>query len=175
MCLCNLVGMKDYNYWVQKLDLQAHPEGGFYKETYRSKEQIEKNALPERFTGNRNFGTSIYFMLTAGNFSAFHRIKSDETWHFYTGSSISVSMIFPNGELQIIHLGADFDSNEVFQFTVPANVWFASCLRKNNGYGLVGCTVAPGFDFADFEMANRKEMLNEFPHHKDCIEKLTRI
>ncbi len=166
--------IKDYSYWVQKLDLQPHPEGGFYRETYRSKENIAHSALPGRFGGERSFATAIYFLLTAGNFSAFHRIQSDETWHFYQGSGITVSMIHPNGEYEEIRLGASLETGEVFQATVPAGVWFGSQLTSSEGWCLVGCTVAPGFDFADFEMAERDQLLAEFPQHEKIIHQLTR-
>ncbi|MEQ9263348.1 MAG: cupin domain-containing protein [Owenweeksia sp.] len=165
---------KDHLYWVEKLQLQPHPEGGFYKETYRSTETIDTSALPERFGGNRTFGTAIYFMLTAENFSAFHRIQSDETWHFYTGQGLKVSMIHPNGIYEEIQLGAQPERGQVFQATVPAGVWFGSKLIKPEGWCLVGCTVAPGFDFADFEMADRAELIREFPQHQQKIEQLTR-
>ncbi len=166
--------MKNQQYWVDKLELQPHPEGGYFKEVYRCKEEIQGNALPAGFEGSRNIATSIYFMLTAGNFSAFHRIKSDETWHFYTGEAITVSVIHPNGKFEEIHLGSNPEAGEVFQATVPAHAWFASSLRKDEGYSLVGCTVAPGFDFRDFEMAKRDKLINEYPQHRSIIEKLTR-
>lgn len=166
--------MKNHQYWVEKLNLQPHPEGGFFKEVYRSEGEIQAAALPNEFGGSRNFATSIYFMLTAGNFSAFHRIKSDETWHFYTGGAITVSIIHPNGKLEEIHLGNNPDEGEVFQATVPAHAWFASALRQDEGYALVGCTVAPGFDFEDFEMAERARLTAEFPQHQEVILRLTR-
>lgn len=167
--------MKSEEYWVEKLALQPHPEGGYFKEVYRSSEEIPATALPPRFDGKRNFATSIYFMLTAGNFSAFHRIQSDETWHFYTGQSITVYIIHAGGRLEKIALGNDPEKGQVFQHTVPAGSWFASALTAESGYGLVGCSVAPGFDFADFEMAERKNLMAEFPQHQEVIEKLTRV
>lgn len=173
--MVNIASMKDQQYWVDKLELLPHPEGGYFKEVYRCKDEIPASALPASFDGKRNIATSIYFMLTAGNFSAFHRIKSDETWHFYTGEAITVSLIHSNGKLEEIHLGSNPDAGEVFQATVPANAWFASSLRKNEGYSLVGCTVAPGFDFQDFEMAARESLITEFPQHQNIIRKLTRV
>ena len=164
----------DHLYWVEKLQLEPHPEGGFYKETYRSDETIDKYALPSRFGGNRSFGTAIYFMLTADNFSAFHRIQSDETWHFYTGQGLTVYMISPSGHYEEIRLGNNPEEGEVFQATVPAGVWFASRLTKPQGWCLVGCTVAPGFDFADFTMADRDELSKEFAQHREIIRELTR-
>lgn len=166
--------MKDFKYWVDHLDLLPHPEGGFYKETYRSQESIDHAHLPERFGGGRNFSTAIYFMLTDTNFSAFHRIQADELWHFYTGNSITVSLIYPDGKYEEIKLGSDIENGEVFQAMVPAGVWFGSRMTHGQGYGLVGCTVAPGFDFADFEMAERQALLREFPEHETVIRELTR-
>lgn len=166
--------MKNQAYWVKKLQLEPHPEGGFFKEVYRSEEEIPADALPQRFSGSRHFATSIYFMLTAGNFSAFHRIQADETWHFYTGQPITVFVIHKDGRLEKIQLGNNPDKDQVFQYTIPAQCWFASALRAESGYGLVGCSVAPGFDFADFEMAERESLMAEFPQHQEVIRKLTR-
>ncbi|MGB0175807.1 MAG: cupin domain-containing protein [Owenweeksia sp.] len=164
----------DHQYWVEKLGLEPHPEGGFFRETYRSSETISHTALPDRFAGDRTYSTAIYFLLTAENFSAFHRIQSDETWHFYKGQGLTVCIIHPDGKYKEIHLGQNPEKGEVFQATVPAGVWFGSKLTQLKGWCLVGCTVAPGFDFADFEMADRAEMTSKFPQHKAIIKALTR-
>ncbi len=166
--------MDELKILINRLQLKPHPEGGFYRETYRSQETIDKEALPNRFGGDRSFATAIYFMLTGDNFSAFHRIQSDETWHFYTGQSLTVSIIHPGGQYEEIRLGSNLEQGEVFQAIVPAGVWFGSRLTKHEGWCLVGCTVAPGFDFADFEMADRAELIREFPQHQQKIEQLTR-
>jgi len=158
--------------WVEKLQLLPHPEGGFYKENYRSTETLEHGCIPERFTGSRSMSTAIYFLITAGNFSAFHRIKSDECWHFYSGSCLLVYVIFPNGNLEIIRLGSNIKNGEVFQYVVPANCWFASCPAPESQYSFVGCTVAPGFDFNDFEMADSEYLAKEYPLHKEIIHSL---
>lgn len=159
---------------VESLQLLPHPEGGFYKETYRASEGIEQQHLPKRFGGNRSFGTGIYFLLTAGNFSAFHRIQSDEMWHFYSGDCLEIVSISPAGELTTILLGSQLDQGEVFQAVVPAQHWFASRVRSGGSHALVGCSVAPGFDFADFELANRQELSQAFPQHSSLIAELTR-
>src|SRR5271155_1623169 len=138
---------------IQQFNMLPHPEGGYYKETYRSKESIHQNALPIRFFGDRNFSTAIYFLLEKGNFSAFHKIQSDECWHFYSGQTLNIYVIHQNGELEIIKLGNDVSNNETFQYVVPAGCWFASEPAENAAYSFVGCTVAPGFDFADFTLA----------------------
>lgn len=159
---------------IKKYDLQSHPEGGWYKETYRSSGQIPSNALPASFSGDRSFSTAIYFLLEAGNFSAFHRIKSDECWHFYAGDPLLVYVIFPNGTLEIIRLGSNFSNEEVFQYVVPANCWFASCPSPESRFSLVGCTVSPGFDFADFELADAALLSEIYPQHQAIINKLCR-
>jgi len=159
---------------IQLYQLQPHPEGGWYKETYRSTELITANALPARFTSDRNFSTAIYFLLEQGNFSAFHKIKSDECWHFYSGQTLLIYVIDPAGSLEIISLGSDPGKGEMFQYTVPANYWFASKPAPGSSFSFVGCTVSPGFDFADFEMATEKSLLNSYPQHAEVIKELCR-
>ncbi|UPT67074.1 MAG: cupin domain-containing protein [Sphingobacteriales bacterium JAD_PAG50586_3] len=160
---------------VTHLQLQPHPEGGYYKEVYRSAGIIQQAALGTEFAGDRNYCTGIYFLLTGTNFSAFHRIKSDELWHFYDGDTCNVYVIHLNGELEVIRLGRDIANGQVYQAVVPAGAWFASECSNPNGYSLTGCTVSPGFDFADFEMAERKSLTNDYPHLEDIITKLTRV
>src|SRR5512138_2958731 len=111
---------------IKLYDLQQHPEGGWYKQTYKSKEFISSRSLPDRFGGDRAFSTAIYFLLEEGNFSAFHKIKSDECWHFYAGDPLNVFVIEKNGLLQTIILGNDPGKGQTFQYVVPANCWFAS-------------------------------------------------
>jgi predicted cupin superfamily sugar epimerase len=159
---------------IKQYNLQPHPEGGWYKETYKSTEQISALALPERFGGVRAFSTAIYFLLEQGNFSAFHRIKSDECWHFYAGDPLDVYVLQQNGRLDIIHLGNDINKDQVFQYVVPANCWFASKPATDSRFCFVGCTVAPGFDFEDFEMAHATDLANEFPQHENIIKPLCR-
>jgi hypothetical protein len=159
---------------VSRYQLRAHPEGGWYKETYRSGEILAQNVLPERFSGERTFSTAIYFLLDQGNFSAFHRIKSDECWHFYYGDPLQVFVLQHDGSLQIIELGNDIAAGQVFQFVVPANCWFASRPAPSSAYSFVGCTVAPGFDFADFELAEAGQLAREFPVHSAIIHELCR-
>ncbi|MBN2173055.1 MAG: cupin domain-containing protein [Bacteroidales bacterium] len=161
------------SYWINKLKLQKHPEGGYFREVYRSGEVIHKKSLPERYSGFRNFSTSIYFLLESHDFSAFHRIKSDETWHFYSGAPITLFIIRPDGKLFEITLGNDPEKNQVLQFVVGKNYWFAAKVIQNNSYSLVGCTVAPGFDFDDFEMGKKLELLKRFPQHSKLIQLLT--
>lgn len=159
---------------IQQYNLQPHPEGGWYKETYKSDEYISGSTLPERFGGSRVFSTAIYFLLEQGNFSAFHRIKSDECWHFYAGDPLVVYVMQLNGRLDIIHLGNDIEKGQVFQFVVPANCWFASRPAPGSTFCFVGCTVAPGFDFTDFELAKASSLTALFPQQKVIIEELCR-
>ena len=153
---------------VATLDLLPHPEGGFYKETYRS--HIEESF--EGFDGKRNVATGIYYLLEKGDFSAFHRIKSDETWHFYKGEALELFEIDLHGQVIQTMIGNDLEKGEKPQYTVKAGHWFAS--RSTGKYSLVGCTVYPGFDFADFEMAQRNSLLSDHPEHKELIIELTR-
>lgn len=159
---------------VTKLDMKPHPEGGFYKETYRSDGVIPKDALGRKFSGARNYCTGIYFLLTSENFSAFHRIQQDEMWHFYGGSSLYVHIIDTNGLYKRHAVGMNLDEGETPQLVVPADCWFASSVKEKDNYSFVGCTVSPGFDFKDFELAERSKLIQEFPAHKETIAKYTR-
>lgn len=160
---------------INHYNLLPHPEGGFFRQTYAAAEQISKEALPERFEGSRSYSTAIYFLLPHGSFSAFHRIKSDEVWHFYEGCLINIHVIHPNGEYECLKLGSNLNNGESYQLVVPANAWFAS---EPNGepasFALVGCTVAPGFDFSDFELAEAAVLINQFPLHQQLISRLCR-
>jgi uncharacterized protein len=159
---------------VKRLELLPHPEGGFYREIYRSEEKIPGIGLPDRFFGDRNFATGIYFLIEKNNFSALHRIKSDEIWHFYEGDALEVIEIDLKGNLISTVVGRDLNKGEVFQYTVKAGHWFGSRVKAGGNFSLVGCTVAPGFDFQDFEMAGRLKLISEYPQHRDMVEQLTR-
>jgi predicted cupin superfamily sugar epimerase len=157
-------------YWIDKLKLEPHPEGGFYRLTYTAPTKI----APQDFAGARPASTGIYFLLAHGHFSAFHRLKSDEMWHFYAGQPLIVHIIDPNGTHSTLSLGNDPDRGEQFQAVVPAGCWFASEPSLPHSFALVGCTVAPGFDFADFELAACAELTADYPQHRALIEKFTR-
>ncbi|MEI2737858.1 MAG: cupin domain-containing protein [Chitinophagaceae bacterium] len=159
---------------IEKYFLRPHPEGGWYKQSYKSNESIAASALPERFGGDRPFSTAIYFLLEQGNFSAFHRIKSDECWHFYAGDTLQVYVIHPDAVMEIISLGPAIEEGEQFQYVVPANCWFASRPAPGSSFSFVGCTVAPGFDFADFELADADILSKEYPQHAAIIRELCR-
>jgi predicted cupin superfamily sugar epimerase len=157
--------MPNAQYWIKRLNMQPHPEGGYYAETYRSEGKVE--AL------DRSYSTGIYFLLLEDKFSAFHRISYDEMWHFYAGSPVEVILLQDNGELIIQRLGSNPDKGETFQFVVPGGTWFGSRMADKSSYGLVGCTVAPGFDFRDFEMAKRSKLSEQFPQHRQIIREMT--
>lgn len=158
---------------VEKLELLPHPEGGFYKEVYRSEELIPKEGLAERFPDTRSISTSIYYLLEGENISHFHKIKSDEIWHFYAGTTLLLHQIDSGGKYSCIHVGNNFQNGEAPQALVMNGNWFAAEVKDKNSYALVGCTVAPGFDFADFELAVQKDLCNKFPQHKDLIKRFT--
>lgn len=159
---------------VSRLDLVRHPEGGWYREIYRSGEVVAGNALPERFGGPRPFCTSIYFLLEQGDISALHRIKSDEIWHFYTGAPLTVHALTLQGDHVELKLGSDLTAGESFQLVVAAGCWFGAEVTGPGEYSLVGCTVSPGFDFADFQLGNRSELHQEYPRHREIVNRLTR-
>lgn len=163
--------MKASRYWIEKLELLSHPEGGYFKEVYRSTEDIQHDTLPTRFSGNRSFSTSIYFLLNKGQKSAFHRIKSDELWHFYDGEPATIYVIDDVGKLIEHKLGLCPEENIFPQVVIPANCWFAA--EPKGKYTLSGCTVSPGFDFTDFEMADSKNLIKQFPQHEKLIRKFT--
>lgn len=159
---------------IETYQLLLHPEGGYYSRTYESEELIPANALPERFDAERLISTAIYFLLDGKNFSAFHRIKSDELWHFYAGDGLQIYVIHPGGRGEVLKLGNNLNNDFSFQHVVKAGCWFASKPITENGFSFAGCTVAPGFDFDDFELAEKKELLKEFPQHEGWIEMLCR-
>jgi predicted cupin superfamily sugar epimerase len=157
---------------INHYQLVPHPEGGYFKETYRSAEKIPQLALNEQFSGARSISTAIYFLLLKDLFSAFHRIKSDECWHFYEGASLIIHVLHLNGEYQLMKLGKNSIQGEVYQAIVPAGTWFAS--ESTGDYSFVGCTVAPGFDFNDFELAKAAELKSNYQAHITLIERLCR-
>ncbi|MEO0895112.1 MAG: cupin domain-containing protein [Bacteroidota bacterium] len=164
------------SYYIERLSLIEHPEGGYFAEVYRSEEEIPEETLPERYHGKRSFSTSIYFLITSEKFSAFHQVNSDEGWHYYTGNApIHLHTLSPKGELKTIKLGPNLAQGEQFQYVVPANHWFAAEVPGEDTFALVGCTVAPGFDFADFELAEREPLKIAFPAHQGIISRLTRV
>lgn len=159
--------MKSAEHWIKTLNLQPHPEGGYFSETYRATEHIAHNALPPRFSGSRVFSTAIYFLLTSTTISAFHRIQSDELWFFHAGNPLTIHTLSPNGQHHPHIIGPDGP----FQIAVPTGHWFGAEVTQD--HALVSCTVAPGFDFADFELANRQTLIAQYPQHHALITRLT--
>jgi predicted cupin superfamily sugar epimerase len=165
--------MNSAEYYIKKLGLTQHLEGGAFNETYRSEMVIPQANLPTGFKGNRNASTAIYFLLSFGQFSAFHKILSDEMWHFYAGQTLTIYEIENNGNLITHQLGADLENGETFQCVIKAGNWFGSRCEIANGFSLVGCTVSPGFDFTDFELANKYELCQTFPALANLISEMT--
>ena len=159
--------------WVERLGLLPHPEGGFFKESYRSSMSLSSDAIGDAFNGSRSISTGIYYLLTGTDFSALHRIASDEMWHFYAGSPLRVEGLHSDGTREDWVLSNEL-GHGLPQAIVPAGVWFGSRLVNPDGFALVGCTVAPGFDFGDFEMGNRGQLQSAFPVHEKWIASLTR-
>lgn len=161
--------MHTADYFVKQLDMIPHQEGGFYKEVYAS----EENVSVENINEPRKLWTSIYFLLRDGEVSNFHRLKSDEMWYYHAGSSLTIYMINPEGELITEQLGLDIENGEKPQVLVPKGYIFGSAMN-NSDYALVGCMVAPGFEFKDFELFERNYLLDKYPKFKEIILKLTR-
>lgn len=165
--------MRSGKYWIDKLKLKEHPEGGFFREVYRSAGIIEKGALPEKYSASRSYSTAIYFLLEKGNPSRFHRLKSDEMWHFYEGDLLQLYIIDEKGGLDIVRLGRDLENGELFTVVVKAGCWFGAEVADGGAYSLMGCTAVPGFEFEDFELGERDKLIRLYPEHKNIIEGLT--
>jgi 4-nitrophenyl phosphatase len=168
------MGPDGASFWIENLGLQAHPEGGFYREVYRSGESIPRSALPARFPGDRVFATAIHFLLPSGGFSAFHRIRADEQWHYQAGGGLHIHMLGPGGEYRVERLGPDPREGDRLCVVVPAGVWFAAEPVAGAAFSLVSCVVAPGFEFDDFELARRAALAASFPRYEDVVRRLTR-
>jgi uncharacterized protein len=185
---------RDADYWIERLQLRPHPEGGYFRETYRADGKIKGEDLVPPYPSDRAFSTAIYFLLKGHEVSKFHRLRSDEVWHYYYGSSLALYVIDPEGRLKKHILGPDAEKGETFQVIVRSGLWFGakvspersfpsvpseaglSAVERVNdadSYTLIGCTLAPGFDFEDFELARREVLLSTYPTHRDVIVKLT--
>lgn len=160
--------------WIKQLALQPHPEGGYYRETFRSDEHIPKIGLPERFTTDRAFATSIYFLLTASASSNFHCLQSDELWYFHTGSPVTLHNLSDDHGYTTTSLGPAIDEGHTFFALMRAGTWFGATVDRADGFALVSCVVTPGFDFSDFVLATRAQLIKEFPLYEGIIDKLTK-
>lgn len=159
---------------IKRLELKPHPEGGCYREVYRSEENIDSNQLPDRYNGNRSFSTSIYYMLVGEQISVFHKLKSDEIWHFYFGSPLLIHLLDAKSGYKKIKLGNNLISGEILQFVISKETFFAAEVEDKNSFALIGCTVSPGFEFADFEFGIADKLINQFPQQIDLILRLTK-
>ena len=158
--------MKDSKFYIEKLSMIKHPEGGYYQESYRHDNEIDFNH------SRRSLATSIYFLIEQDDASCFHRLKSDEIWYFHDGQPLSIVVISPEGNLEVHRLGLNLDASESPQLIVPAGSIFGSYVDE--GFALVGCMVAPGFEFEDFELFSREELLTAYPDHASYIKLLTK-
>jgi len=162
------------DYWISHLKLDIHPEGGAYARVYTSSLLINKESLPENFQGSRPVCTHIYYLLQPNEFSAFHKIQSDELWHFYDGDTLTIYEINNDGLLTEHLLGKNIEEGESPFCFIKAGNWFAASLEPGGNFSLAGCTVSPGFDFAEFEMAERNNLILKYPQHEELISTLTR-
>lgn len=159
---------------IKNLGLIPHQvEGGYFRQTYKAKEKTLRAFLPERFDGDRAFGTSIYYLLPPKRISSLHLMFADETWHFYLGSPINLVEITPEGEAIETTLGTDIAAGQVPQHTVMHGNWLGAYNLEKDNYSLVGCTVAPGMELDDYRHGNPGDLLKQFPHLKAIIEKVT--
>ncbi|MCW3464971.1 cupin domain-containing protein [Chitinophaga nivalis] len=161
--------MKLSSFWINHLGLEKFDKGGYLKETYRSSLPIP---MMVPFSGERAASTAIYYLLEFGDFSGFHRLLSDEMWHYYAGDTLFIYELLTDGRLKTHRLGKDVLSGEVLQLVIPAGNWFAERVETPDGFSLSGCTIAPGFDYADAVMGNRMELIKEFPQHEQLISSL---
>jgi uncharacterized protein len=149
------------------------PEGGYFRETYRTHDTIPMTSLPARFRSARAFSTAIYYLLTPDTFSAMHRVASDEIFHFYLGDSVEMLQLLPNGFGRIVRIGSKITEGEHVQVVVPQGTMQGCRLADGGSFALMGCTVAPGFDYEDFERGDRTALLEQYPNFTPLIDKLT--
>jgi predicted cupin superfamily sugar epimerase len=147
-------------------------EGGYFRETYRAPLVIPLTGLKHEYSGDRNASTAIYYLLTPDTFSAIHRVKSDEVFHFYVGDPVEMLQLWPDGSGRIVTISNDLADGHEPQLVVPAGVWQGCRLMAGGAWALMGCTVSPGFDYADFELASREELMSSYP---DFVELITAL
>jgi predicted cupin superfamily sugar epimerase len=164
--------MSEAEAWIRRLDLRPHPEGGFYREIYRSPEIVPRAGLPERFPGGRTLATSIYFLLAQGQISSFHRLRSDEIWHLYEGGPAVIHVLEPGLGHRRLVLGRETNEGQAHQHILRAGWWFGAELVPSAAFVLAGCTLSPGFEFEDFELGRRRDLVAAFPAQAGLIERL---
>jgi uncharacterized protein len=162
--------MNNALYFIKKLDLREHPEGGYFAEKYRSNIVIKSKGQFEP----RSLCSSIYYLLQGFQFSSFHTLKSDEIWHFYSGSSLTLHIIEIGGKSKEVRLGTKLEEGETFQAVVKSNSWFAASVNERRSFSLVGCTVSPGYDIRDWKLGDREKLTKLYPQHAEMIQKFTR-
>jgi uncharacterized protein len=160
-------------YLISFLGLEKHLEGGYYKEIYKTEDKITDSELSSNFEGKRHLATSIYFLLKSGEVSKFHRLISDEIWYFHAGDSLTIHVIDKKGHLNNYKLGLNLEKGEQPQIIIPKGDIFGATIENENKFCLVGCMVSPGFDFSDFELLSKDELMRTFPEHEDIITLLT--
>lgn len=158
---------------IQQLELAPHPEGGYYREMYRSDETLPVSALPSRYSGDRSLQTGIYYLLTADTVSKIHRLQSDEIFHFYRGDSARILLLHPDGGSETLTLGNKIEEGERPQQIIPRDTWFGVYLPEGAEYALMGTTVAPGFAFDDFELSDAQSLTEQYPERASTIRALT--
>lgn len=163
--------MHSAEFWIQHLDMKPHPEGGFYRETYKSGIEISNSVLPHGFPGPRRLVTSIYYLLRSGEISRLHRLRSDELWYYHFGSSLKIIMINQEGQKTSKILGSRPDRAEHLQILIPAGTIFAAEITEQNSYSVFGCMVSPGFEYQDFELFNKEDLIQAYPKHASIIER----
>lgn len=157
------------------LNLTPHPkEGGYFKETYRSSESISEKTLPSRYKGMRSFATGIYYLLTPETFSAMHCLQSDEIFHFYLGDPVEMLQLWPDGSGRRVIQGSDVLRGMQPQVVVPRGVWQGARLCNAGRFALLGTTVSPGFEFADYVSGQREELVKSYPQFRELIIALTK-
>lgn len=163
--------MDTSSYWIQHLQLAPHPEGGFYREQYRSNIEISIKNLPIGYTAPRRIATSIYYLLRSEDISRLHRLRSDELWYFHTGSPIKIIYLDAEGKKHTNILGNNHEKAEHYSLLIPAGCIFCAEINTENSFTLVSCVVTPGFEFDDFEIFDKEDLIQAYPKHASLIEK----
>lgn len=166
--------METAEHWIQRFGLKPHPEGGYYAETYRSNLAIDTCCLGSAYDGRRSACTAIYYMLVGTQFSTMHRLRSDELWCYHLGAPLSIHLLTIEDGHTEITLGTDLEKGHRPQIVVPAGTWFGAKVGNPEAFSLMGCIMAPGFEFSDLEIGEREELIRRFPSQRSIIEELTK-